>query len=66
MTDLVGLLDVARALHVQPDTARKWRTRRVLPEPLTTVSGIPLWSRSTIEAWAHRTGRADSGRPLTW
>lgn len=56
-TEPVGLADIALRLGVEPQTARNWRTRGVLPPPEWTVSGSPAWSWSTIEAWARETGR---------
>lgn len=43
--------------HVQTDTAYRWRTRKVLPEPDGQVSGKPAWRLTTILAWASQTNR---------
>jgi len=53
----VGLAEIAQRLGVKPQTARVWRTRKVLPEPRWTVSGQPSWNWPDVEAWARETGR---------
>lgn len=61
--ELLGLRDIARLLGVAPATPQKWRTRRLLPPPDVVASGLPLWRRETIEAWA--ANRRGPGRPRT-
>lgn len=56
--DPVGLAEIAARLGVKPQTARVWRTRKLLPDPRWTVSGQPSWNWPDIEAWARETGRA--------
>lgn len=54
----VGLAEIATRLGVEPQTARNWRTRGVLPAPRWTVSGYPAWDWSRdIKPWARETGR---------
>jgi len=55
--DIVGVREIAGLLGVQEQTVRAWRYRKLLPEPDATVSGIPVWRRSTILRWAKETGR---------
>ncbi len=57
MTRLVGALEIAALLGVRPETVHTWRYRRLLPEPLATVSGTPVWREDTIVEWARETGR---------
>lgn len=56
MIDLVGPIEMADRLGVQRDTVHKWRYRRVLPEPLMTLSGTPIWEWETIWQWAEDRG----------
>lgn len=55
--DIVGVREIAALLGVKEQTVRTWRYRKLLPEPDATVSGIPVWRRSTILRWAKETGR---------
>lgn len=55
--DPVTLDEIARRLHVEEGTARKWRTRGVLPAADAVVYSRPVWWWSTISAWAVETGR---------
>jgi hypothetical protein len=64
---LMGPQEVAAFLCVKVETVHQWRVRAQkwdtspgfdpLPFPLQVVSGVPIWERSTIEAWSDRTGR---------
>jgi len=42
--------DVARRLHVDPRTVRRWRQSGVLP-PAVEVSGVIRWRAEVIEEW---------------
>lgn len=53
----VGPQEIATLLGVKHATVKQWRHRRILPEPLAVISGVPIWRRSTIERWARSTGR---------
>jgi len=54
----VGLAEIAGLLGVEPQTARNWQTRKLLPPRRWTVSGRPAWSwLLDIEPWARSTGR---------
>ena len=55
--DLVGISEVADICCVQRATVDMWRRRGVMPEPLTTISGSPIWSWLELEPWAEDTGR---------
>ena len=55
--DLIGLAEIAERLGVGRNTVDQWRRRGILPDPLTTVSGNPVWAWPDIEAWALETGR---------
>lgn len=55
--DLVGLAEIAELVGVGRNTVDQWRRRGILPDPLTTVSGNPVWARQDIEAWALESGR---------
>lgn len=57
MCDPVGVLEIAERLGVKRQTARMWRTRKLLPPPDYVVSGLPGWEWGTILAWAEATGR---------
>ena len=50
--DLLGEKEIASFLKVQPGTVHQWRKRGLLPSPAAVVSGVPVWQRSAIEAWA--------------
>lgn len=54
---LLGPQEVADLLGCHRDTIRVWRRRRILPEPATHISGMPVWQRETIVGWAKETGR---------
>lgn len=59
--DLLGPREVAALLGVQHQTVHQWRYRGRLPDPDLTVSGVPMWRREVIEAWA--ASRPRRGRP---
>lgn len=72
-TQPVGPHEVAELLGVRVETVHQWRFRsKVAPEtaraaPLPDpewgiVSGVPLWTRRQILAWAEETGRAAEAR----
>lgn len=56
---LVGLVEIAGICGVEKETTYRWRSRNVLPDPLDTVSGTPIWWRDEIERWARQTGRLE-------
>ena len=55
--DLVGPGEVAERLDVKRTTVHVWRQRQLMPDPLVTVSGVPLWLWPTVRAWAAETRR---------
>ena len=55
--DLVGPQEIALWLGVQANTVHQWNKRGLLPAPLLTISGVPIWHGEAIEAWGHETGR---------
>lgn len=63
--DLVGPGEVSDRLGVARSTVSQWLHRDLLPAPAArlktggygSTAGTPVWSWSTIEAWAQRTGR---------
>jgi hypothetical protein len=55
----VGPQEIAALLDVAISTVHVWRQRDVLPEPAWVISGVPLWRRETIVAWATETGRME-------
>lgn len=57
LPDIVGLSEIADRLEVQVETAYRWRTRRLLPDPTWMLSGAPVWLWEVIEQWATLTGR---------
>lgn len=57
LTDPVSLAEIAHRLKVRLQTPRMWRHRGVMPPPLFTVSGVPVWDWPTVEDWARRTRR---------
>lgn len=60
-TELVGLAEISDLLGVEHATTHRWRTRRLLPDPDGvpggSLSGTPIWRKSTIIKWAKATGR---------
>lgn len=57
LADIVGPQEIARLLSVQVNTIHQWVKRGVLPFAERVISGVPLWSSSTIVEWAERTNR---------
>jgi hypothetical protein len=57
LQDPVGLREIARRLHVSPNTVRVWRVRNRFPAPVCKVSNVPLWPWPQVERWAADTGR---------
>jgi len=53
----VGPHEVAELLMVKRATVDKWRSRGVMPAPDFDLHGGPIWWRTTVLAWARRTGR---------
>lgn len=54
----VGLQEIAWLHDTRQQTAWKWSTRRLLPEPDFVVSGKHLWiDVADIEAWSRGSGR---------
>lgn len=58
MTDLLGVPEVAKMRGVAVSTVHTWRARdkregrhHRLPAPDATVSGRPVWTLETLEAW---------------
>lgn len=52
LSDLVGNVDLAKRYGVLPSTVANWRTRYPdFPEPLTYISGAPVYSRSQVAKW---------------
>ena len=63
MIDAWGPQEVAAHLGVATATVAKWRQRGVIPQPESIVSGVPLWTSSTIQTWAAATGRQAAAGP---
>ncbi len=55
--DLVGPDEIASRLGVRSNTVSTWRARGLLPEPVATISRVPLWHWEQVRAWADATGR---------
>ncbi len=60
-TDLVGPVEIAAMLDVEPGTVHVWVHRGTMPAPFAVVSGTRLWVRVEVEAWALKTGRIGGG-----
>ena len=43
--------DAAKAIGVQPQTFRQWRSRGLTPEPDAMTGRQPGWLPETIERW---------------
>ena len=55
--ELLGPDEVAALLSVKRNTLAQWRHREKLPEPYMTLSGLPIWRRGDVMAFAVDTGR---------
>ena len=55
--ELMGPDEVAALLVVKRNTIAQWRHRGKLPEPYATLSGMPIWRRGDVMAWAVDTCR---------
>ena len=55
--DIVSAPEIAQRLGVRPSTVHQWRQRRLLPEPEAVLGHTPVWTWTTIEAWAVETRR---------
>jgi len=52
LVDMVGVGDLAKKYKVIPATISNWRTRYTdFPEPLTHISGAPVFSRKQVSKW---------------
>ncbi|MCW3019151.1 MAG: hypothetical protein JWN10_1459 [Solirubrobacterales bacterium] len=60
--ELCGPDEIAARLGVRPNTVSMWRARGLLPEPIATVSRVPVWPWALIRAWADASGRLDAKR----
>jgi len=59
---LVGGLDIARALGVTTSAVANWAIRLDdYPDPILVVGSRPVWDLREIVKWANRTGRAPAG-----
>ena len=61
--DPVGAAEIAKRLHVKPQTVHTWRHRKLIPVPCRTVSGQPAWDWAEIEKWVRQTGRLHDNNP---
>jgi len=55
----LGATEVARHLGVAESTVKKWRHRRIMPDPDWVLGGRPIWDVATINTWARSTGRKE-------
>jgi hypothetical protein len=56
--DVLGIVEVAALLEVQPRTPRMWLFRELMPEAeYLSVNGQRAWKRRSILKWAAKTGR---------
>ena len=53
----LGATEVAHYLGVKQATVKKWRHRKIMPDPDWILGGRPVWDTPTIDAWARATGR---------
>jgi predicted DNA-binding transcriptional regulator AlpA len=61
--DLVGRQEIAERQGVTVSAIDTWRRRyKTFPEPVTTLSGTPIWRWSDVARWIRSTPRK-SGRP---
>lgn len=55
---VLGRIEIAKLLEVDTRTPHAWLARGLMPPPdHECVNGGPAWDRSTILAWAVKTGR---------
>jgi len=58
-TDLLTLREVAAVLGISYETAKKWRQKGLIPEPVVCITRRhQRWDRKTIERIG-QTGRVD-------
>lgn len=63
LNELVGRAEIARRAGIKERTVDSWRRRHSeFPEPLTHVSGTPLWLWPDVAAWIENTSH-EPGRP---
>jgi hypothetical protein len=55
--DIVGPGEVRDMFGVTLETVSRWQAAGVLPVPDCRLVMGPVWRRSTIVAWANKTGR---------
>jgi len=55
--ELMGPDEVASLLVVKRNTLAQWRHRGKLPSPCMVLSGLPIWRRGDVMAFAVITGR---------
>lgn len=55
--ELLGPDEVAELLAVKRNTLAQWRHRQKLPEPFMVLSGMPIFRRGDVMAFAVDTGR---------
>jgi hypothetical protein len=54
LADMAGIGDLAKRYKVRPSTVANWRARyEDFPEPLTFISGAPVFSLKAVAKW-HR------------
>jgi predicted DNA-binding transcriptional regulator AlpA len=56
-TDLVIAVDVAKRLGISPQRVNVLATGPGFPKPLGRLGRSAVWRWSSIERWAHDTGR---------
>ena len=61
LSDLVGTIEIAERLDVKPQTVRTWNSSRSertgFPNPIGSISGVPIWDWLDVYLWAERTDR---------
>ena len=55
---IVSAHEIADRLEVKPETVHMWRYRGIFPDPDWELAIGPIWRWSTVQSWAHATGRA--------
>lgn len=56
-TDLVIAVDVAKRLGISPQRVNVLASRPGFPKPLGKLGRSSVWRWSSIQRWAHDTGR---------